>query len=436
MSESLLSVDVESAIRKLTDSQLVRSEMRAVELCRVLFRGGAESLSMSAGRESLDVKAPGVVVQREQLDLLVATHDAERSTKERYAALLRLEELGGLLWLALATDRGFVLDARIVRGCVRVDVAPGHASLSFREDDGPPFCRVQLRRRTRGKAERILLEDYLKHARRPVDLDGRDLRRAPKETVPPLSGRVKGPGFVGTVRLRVGEDFSRIRWVENEVLSAERFSQLAGGVAHDAVIHAREASVRTRAVIAVRDLREATVVGLHRVYDGLDEAHRGPVRTVMFARAIDRADVAVLGEARVFETQGGERLGCSELGKLNTPVPVASMDARCNASPHTLLLDPQGRRLVAELLRVPIVGATRVSEGSAWQRMRERVAERIRAVSEGGRAVWARAIRGRPVPFDELLPAERAFMGQICRLLEDGSYRVPRLSPQVSKSVA
>lgn len=439
MSIELLSVDIEAAIRKLTASQLSRSEMRAVEALRVMFRAGANELELWPRRDALLVRAPGAYVAAADVQLIHDVLSTKRPPKERYASLLELEEHGALIWLALATDSGFELETRGDGHGVLLDCGDGEPEIRSVDGAGGPRCVVRLRRRVSDDRERKLLEVHVRHSRKPVFFDGDDLRLSPPSISDPLSSRVAGPGFSGHVRVTVGEDYSSIRWVTYEVLQTERYSQLAGGIAHDAVIYSeRQAEVRERAITAVRDARENTVAALQREFDAIEDPKlRNRVREVMFARAIERHDVAVLGQARLFDIAGGSAHSVAELRERarGGALEVASVESTRPRRDGLLLLDSQGRRLLTELLRLPIISVGPIGPATGWRHWRERWRALLRSCLDSVGTGWSQLVRGQAVADHALSKDEQRFRRTLERLCREGKFRVPELAPAQSLRV-
>lgn len=425
-------------MERLTDSQLSRPEMRSVELARSLFKAGAARIDLEFQRRSLRVSAPGAELDDRLLDALARSADPKRPSEERYAALLDLESQGGLIWLALATGPGLVLSVQGLGGHVELDVRKHRLERSQSEASAAAHARVLLRRGGKPREERELLEHHLRHARRPVRIDGEDIRLAPPTAGHPLVRAVSGEGFLGHVCVRSDADYSCIRWIRHEVLDAERYSQLAGGVAHEASIYCgSDPKSRDRAVVEVRDARETTVASLHQRFGDEDPSCREEVRRVMFARAIERHDLGVLGSARVFDTLGGDHLSVADLVARASrgPVEVTSMDRDRRASDGAVFLDAQGRRLVTELLNLPIAPSAGIVSRKWPRRIADGTREWFRDLGDQLRQGVGVVKRGRAVPPAELNEVERRFCAELQQLLQQGQYRVPRLEPAVSRRV-
>ncbi|MEL6547598.1 MAG: hypothetical protein AAFQ82_23445, partial [Myxococcota bacterium] len=273
------------------------------------------------------------------------------------------------------------------------------------------------------------------HARRPIVVDGTPIGVSSCAVSGPLSGDVSGAGFEGRVELKLDEDYSCIRWIEHEVLSAERFSQLAGGVAHDAVVYADLESARDEAVEAVRDFRESRIAGLSAGFGSLDPPVRSAVRAVLFSRVIERRDVALLGAAPVFSTVDGRSLSVLELRERarRGPIEVTGLESTPGAASSAVRLSALGRRVVGEILGLPMTGAGPLAEGGRIERLRILGQRGWLATGAWFSGAWARLVRGRAVVRSALTPQERRFQNRLQSLLESGEYRVPRFEPRVSR---
>lgn len=453
MSSGLLSVDIESALRKLTHSQLARAEMRSVELVRSLFAAGASRLDLHQRRDALVIHAPNAEFGSEMLSLLAIAADPHVEPDRRFASLVALENLGGMIWLALAMAPGLCLFGRTGDGRFRLEIRPDRVDYSVSPSlraNALVKCGAVLYRRTRLGHERRLLNRHLRFSRRSVRIDGRDVPTERFEANLPLVRLVRSSEFEGYVRIHTRNDYSCIRWIDHEVLDAERYSQLAGGVAHEAFVHcARDSAVRERAVIAVRDIRESTVANLPLEFDRLPSDRSGGARQVLLARAIERNDVGVLGQSRLFETRSGQRLNVTELVSRAAagPIEVTSIapahsarrlffrSVRGSASESALVLDAQGRRVVTELLGLPIDSASRVSEAPRLRirRLVQEIGEGLRNRAFRLRSRIGRLRSGSALSAEVLTVEERRFIHSLQQLVGDGTFVIPRLSSALSR---
>jgi hypothetical protein len=98
---SLLTIDVESELRKLTQAQLQGPWQLPSELVRRALRGGARRVELELGRSGLSVRSFGDSVTFETMRELAALLDPKRSPQRRHRALSALERAGALSLLGL-----------------------------------------------------------------------------------------------------------------------------------------------------------------------------------------------------------------------------------------------------------------------------------------------------------------------------------------------
>jgi hypothetical protein len=98
---SLLTIDVESELRKLTQAQLQGPWQLPAELVRRALRGGATRVEINLGRSSITVRSAGGSVPFAVLRELAALLDGKRSAQRRHRALSALENAGALSLLGL-----------------------------------------------------------------------------------------------------------------------------------------------------------------------------------------------------------------------------------------------------------------------------------------------------------------------------------------------
>jgi hypothetical protein len=98
---SLLTIDVESELRKLTQAQLQGPWQLPAELVRRALCGGAKRVELELGRTGLQIRSFGDSVAQSSLRELAALLDNKRSPQRRHRALSALERAGALSLLGL-----------------------------------------------------------------------------------------------------------------------------------------------------------------------------------------------------------------------------------------------------------------------------------------------------------------------------------------------
>ncbi|MFV8750559.1 hypothetical protein ACNOYE_08395 [Nannocystaceae bacterium ST9] len=98
---ALLTIDVESELRKLTLAQLQGSWQLPAELVRRAIREGAQTIEVELGRQQLRVRSLGGAIHYDILREIAALLDPRREPERRHRALTKLEREGALALLGL-----------------------------------------------------------------------------------------------------------------------------------------------------------------------------------------------------------------------------------------------------------------------------------------------------------------------------------------------
>ncbi|NVB37790.1 hypothetical protein G6O69_08090 [Pseudenhygromyxa sp. WMMC2535] len=183
---SLLTIDVESELRKLTQAQLQGPWQLPAELVRQALRAGALRVEVELGRNQLRVRAEGGEgISPEVLRELAALLDGSRPTERRHRALSTLERLGALALLGLVgldpSALQILTPASVGnRQPMRLEWRRGQAArLERLEAPGPRDAQIVVRG---AKLDRARAKEWLanvaRHAPVPILVDGRPLLRA------------------------------------------------------------------------------------------------------------------------------------------------------------------------------------------------------------------------------------------------------------------
>lgn len=196
--EGLLTIDVESELRKLATAQLQGPWQLPTELVRRSVRSGAHGIRVRVARREAEIVDDGHPLAAEDLESLAAVLDASVAPARRHAALTRLEERGETALMALA---GLDLE----RLSVRTDGAGREHTLTLRRGHAPSVTQGPTRRtgttivavgEAMGSQARGYLRTMVRYCPVPVGLDGVPLATGPTDILAqavlpsPLRGRV------------------------------------------------------------------------------------------------------------------------------------------------------------------------------------------------------------------------------------------------------
>ena len=181
----LLTIDVDSELRKLTQAQLQGPWQLPAELVRRALRRGATAVEVELGRGQLRVRSRGGAVPAEVLRQLSALLDEKRSPERRHRALSALERAGALSLLGLVGLRPASI--RIVSP--EANEAGETLGLSWKRDgsvefqrftgEGPDHVDILVRgaKYDRNRA-REWLRDVTRYANADINVDGKAVSAA------------------------------------------------------------------------------------------------------------------------------------------------------------------------------------------------------------------------------------------------------------------
>jgi hypothetical protein len=442
---SLLTIDVESELRKLTQAQLQGSWQLPAELVRRALRGGARRVELELGRTGLQIRSLGDRMDHAILRELAALLDNKRSPQRRHRALSALEQAGALSLLGLvglepssvsiispnANPEGETMGLRWERG--------GAITLQRFLPPYPEHVEVIVRGT---KLDRPRAREWLTGAARfaPADIfiDGRPLARGANQgfgevfslaplvsLVSPVAGPVAGPVATGTLAIPREGELARLYLLQDGLVTTHM--SLTDAPCFEAAIETRgfaepgASAARLRDVVTpmIPTIVSAAVEHMIAIAsEGRLEANERARLTQLLLHAArrDRAQAKTIARLPLFrglERDGRERW-CDLLalrqsvqeegGERLLDVLFPDQDpAEFAPEGRVYVLDESERALLGELLEL------------GFRQPRRRVEARrglVRFLREGPRLRGRELLaglrpRGRPLTDTELEPDER-----------------------------
>lgn len=422
MSEPLLGVDLEAALRKLALGRLPGLQHAPVALVRTAMAGGPARVWLDIGRRSVRLRHDGRPPPAEALRRLGVALSPALADPLRQQALEELEEAGLLdlvVAFALPADR-----VRLVAGApvaLELERQAGRLRVgSARTDAALELEVVGLRVETRGWAE--VAREHLAHARREVWLDGRRIDRGLALT-DVLAPRVLTRGeLTAVVGLPLRGHAARTRVLERGILRREQWSSPADGRVWDALVDGPPGQVNQALALAADGAREALAEAV-RGSDELGEAELARLAHLLFRLADGGLGAQALAGAAVFWTLDGRRLRAEELAGL--------------AEDRVLRALGPGERPERFRLRGTVLRLGEEERAFVERHLGLRVREPARAARPPGRlarvrqrlgAWWRRTLRltrlaaleRLAVPAEELRPAETVLVRALEAALAEG----------------
>lgn len=440
---SLLTIDVESELRKLTQAQLQGPWQLPAELVRAAVRQGATRVEVELGRQQLCVRSDGGGVPYAILRELAALLDPQRSPQRRHKALSELERVGALSLLGLVglqpSSLRIVSPASADAPAMGIRWRSGVVEMQKFEPPGPRHAEVLVRGakldRTRA---REWLADVARYAPVTIEIDGRPLTPVgggfedafsikrihtpvPATLALPREGELARlyllqDGLV-TTHMSVAEAPCFEAAIETRALaepgaSAARLRDviqpLIPGIVEVAIEHMIRVGERS-ASLAASDRSRLTRLLLHGA-----RRHREQAKTIArlpLFRGLERdgrerwCDLLALRQS--VQDEGGERL-LTALFPDQDPAEFAS-EARI------YVLDESERALLGELLELGFRQPRRRVEA---RRGLLELLRQLPSVLRGHGLIAALRPGGRPIPDAALGPEERTLLVQLRAQLE------------------
>lgn len=423
MTPQLLSIDVEEELHKLTLGRLRNRWQAPVALARQAASAGASRLQVAVERRRLCLQHDGGVPGSRALAALLTLLNRREDGMRRHAALEKLESLGMLDLLvafALGADR------------VELDMA---APVSRRLVVAGNNRRVELSNSTRKEgvaitvsggrrdpaAERAELVDALRHASFQVLVDNRRVDRGPHLAdmlfqVPVARGSCFGivglprQGLAGITRILV-----------NGVLERELWESPPDGAVWEAVVDGPADPVAGDPVLLRDALGELYQMARER-YPDMQAADRRRIKLLLFRLAEHGAGGQAIGEAKLFSTVDGKRVGADDLrraalGRVIRAIGTKARRDRHDLSGNVFVLDEPDRGFVERHLGLVVREPPRRPGAGRWRRVFSRLAEKLK---QRARKAARLLFRAREVPGGDLTSGERRFLDALARLLRAG----------------
>jgi hypothetical protein len=423
MSRRLLSIDVEEELSKLALGRLRNLSQAPVALARLAASAGASHLRIIVERRRLRVEHDGDVPDAPTLSSLRALLDRDEDSMLRHAALEELESKGMLDLLvafALGAERvDLDMAAPVSR---RLVVAEGGSRVEFMPTTLKRGVVITIwGGRHTPVAERAELVDALKHARFQVVVDGRRVDRGPHLVDMLVQTSIERGSFQGVIGLPRQGLAGITRTLVNGVLEREIWESPSNGAVWEAVIDGPKA-LEPENTTLLQDAIEELYSRMRQHYEKMDSNDRQRIKQLLFRLADHGAGRAAIGSARLFSTVEGERVGVeallqAALGRVVRAIGEGARRERYDLSRTVFVLDEQDRGFVERHLHLVVREPPRRPEARKWRDFFSRWAEGLKRMV---RVVPRILIRAREVPAEDLIDAERRFLGALERILDAG----------------
>jgi hypothetical protein len=430
----LLTIDVSSELRKLSQAQFQGPWQLPAELVRRAFRGGASEVRFASNRHGVSIVDDGGGYPVEHLQWTASLLDGRRPNEERHAALTALEAAGELVLLAMAGLDIIHLRIETVHDGVRaiLDMAAGRAPhLEVQADIAGRWTSLQLKS---AALDRKQVVQWLRNAARfapgKLTVDGDPIPSGFSGVIvegtlqPPLQGRL--------AVVREGES-AHVWLLEHGLVTGhitvpdapnlEAAVELGSSATDLSAARLRE-MVQPH-VPAIVEQGVGLLVRLGRKGPMPEQLRTRVARLVLQAarKGLRKRDVMKVPVFRVIDADGTRQVNLQTLeeiakrgGGRNVLValyPSQKPERFALGSTPVLVADAAERSRLAELLHVRFRPPDpRDTSSALWLAWRRGVDSTARTFKNLG--VWIRhPVRSPPVDDHLLNPREQAFIGHV-----------------------
>lgn len=423
MNRQLLSIDVEEELYKLTLGRLRSRSQAPVALARMAAAAGASRLRMVLERRRLHLEHDGAAPDPDTLASLCTLLDRGQDGMRRHAALEELESLGMLdLLVAFALGADRVELDMAAPAARRLVVAENDHRLEFRPSMRKEGMAVTVTGGRRAPAaERAELVDALKHASFQVLVDNHRVDRGPHLMDMLFEVSIDRGSFRGVAGLPRRGLAGITRILVNGVLERELWESPPDGSVWEAVVDG-PAEPDPQDTALVRDATEELYRLARQRYPDMDPADRRRIKQLLFRLADHGAGEKAIGEAKLFSTVDGKRVGAGDLrraalGRVIRAVGEKARRDRYDLSREVFGLDEPDRGFIERHLHLVVREPPRRPGARMWRRWLSRLGEKLKRQA---REVARLLLRAREVPDGELTDGERRFLEALRRVLAAG----------------
>ena len=427
MTRSLLCIDVEAEIRKVTGQRFKTPADYAVELMKWAATQRPMRIDVAVTRASFVLSHDGDGLSNRLTRNLAALFDRRRPDDERHGALVAIEDSAPELLAAFA-----VPDCR-----VRIATPAGTRVTAYeytrdgaviRVDAGDDDrCTIAIRGRGRNlDLERRLLREAGRYSIVPIFIDGERVNHGPKLDDTVVQVDLRNERLHGVVGLPSKSDLVRVVRLKRGIRTEEKLLASVGGMIFHAVIDESDDDFDATGG-TLRRAGRRLYRRMAQMYGELTDDRQGRALELLLTRYEYTREPDLLQGVRAFAVASGQPLDLDGIRRLvaSGTLHAISIDEplrRYDLSGRAVLrLTARQRRFLEKELgaqfSVPPLRCGDVGFFATVARLRKSLSARLKPPFSG------RA--GRPVADDDLFPEERAFLDAIRAEIRSGAFSLP-----------
>ncbi|MEM6291158.1 MAG: hypothetical protein AAGA54_07825 [Myxococcota bacterium] len=323
----LLTIDVGSELRKLSQAQLQGPWQIPAEIARRALRGGASRVRIETSRHAITITDEGTPIARRVLKATAALMQPGQTNETRHAALTALEQAGGLALLAVAglQRKQLRIEVHCEEGVFLLEANDKGARLS---KQAPSGARRNTVRVSSPEFDRKQIRDWLSSVGRfsggRIVVDGAPLDSGWKEML--LHGPLVAPAPSGRVGLPREGETAHVWLLEHGVITGhltapdspcfEAAIELGSDATDLSAARLRDEASPHISHIVAGAVRLACEVGVRGIR--VAEPQRARLARLLLAAARRRIEVEQVAQVRMFRVIQSGETGLASLVQLRS----------------------------------------------------------------------------------------------------------------------
>jgi hypothetical protein len=423
--EHLLTIDLDAAVRKLSEERFKTPGESILELVRLVSGMKPSEVRLSLTAKRVVIQANAVRVDEELMELLALLLDSEGPIQLRQHALNTLEREFGLE--ALAAFQG---QPRSVRFEWSNDMRP--AGLKFQRGQRPkryqPADVDGLVIAMRGRMEHLEASRFIKrrcrYSNRPIFLNGRRISQGGRLNHCLIQVDLSNARMKGTIGLPDDGELTTLVRLDRGIVREESYFPAVRGLLFSAILEERDSNTKATNGTLGRAANRL-YLKLAKSYERLNDADKVRAEELLFKRYRFTGEPELLEGVRTFKRCNGEPLDYFELQALarQTTLYTIPHDA---APTHfavrnrvVLRLDQRQRRYLDMDPKIP---TKEVGRRVQLRSFRTRIHSLARTLTD-----WPSKLMGVGNKIDDALlePAEARFLKAVRAEILSGGFILP-----------
>ena len=404
---NILSIDIDAALRKLTEKRFKSIDDPAIVLIRFAAAGTPKGIRIQLTNRSLDIETTGQRVDPALFHHLATLLDTTESKEGRAGALSHLEQVVGLDILAAfaGAPSRVTFSWQTESGAEGIRFVPGEPPEPF-SSTFPGDLTIRIRGGLPAKADPVKIAEKCRFSQVPIIINGHLASRGIKVEGSLIRQKITDSDLVGVVGIPKEGDLSQITLLDNGIITDELYMPAQGGLVFHATVFGKRSDFQ-EIYPELRNAAKRLLAPLANGYPSLSAKRQKLAEVRLFDRyEVTRENMLVKG-VDAFKTVDGASLDLPALLESAKAGNLFAIDEDAAAASfavknrRVVIVSRRQRRFLDVLLDAPVkTPPKRIVPHAKPTRFRERIAGLLSRMRGAGDII----------PREALTDVERRFL--------------------------